>query len=322
MEHDPGAAALPPGDACPVCRSRRIRAFITVGDNGHLRRADIRLPVYQCRSCDLFFLNPPPAAEIGREYFADAYAATGKARNIYYDDTFKQRISRLRLDLIGKYECHAGKLLDVGCGKGHFVAAAVEGSWDAWGVELDDGACSYGRDRFGLAHIIAGSMDHPALPADFDVVTMWDVIEHVVDPVGFLRDASQRLRPSGLLLIRTGNIRSWSFDKDRRKWWAFGSDHRFYFSPKSLSVALAVAGFHVVDVLNGETVERPDKQSTRDISQTPVREGIASLARSPVKLAKVGRFGTNLARRLTGPIRYGAHYGTSIMTVVARRLNA
>jgi SAM-dependent methyltransferase len=301
---------------CPVCSSSRIVPFMTVTDNGHLRSLDIKLPVYRCRACDVFFLNPPPPAEIGREYFAEAYAGDG-SKNIYYNDEFKDRTSRVRLELLSKQAPPGRRLLDVGCGKGQFVRVARSEGWDAWGVELDAGACAYAKDTLGLDTVLNGSLDHSDLPAQFDVVTLWDVIEHVPDPVDIFRQALRRLRPGGIVAVRTANIRSWGFDRHRSRWWAFGSDHRFYFSPHSLGVAMNRAGLTVAAVVNGESAERPDKRPSRDIADTSFSEGFRSVSKSPAKIAKLGRYGVNLVRRIIGDWRYGSHYRMSLRTVYA-----
>ena len=288
---------------------------MTATDNGHLRSLEVKLPVYRCYDCDLFFLNPPPPSEIGREYFAEAYAAPASS-NVYYDDAFKGRVSNLRLDLLARYVESTGKLLDVGCGKGQFVHMAQTRGWNAWGVELDEGACNYARTHLGLQTVLNGSLDHPELPGEFDVVTLWDVIEHVPDPVGIFKHSAERLRAGGVVVVRTANIRSWTFDRHRSRWWAFGSDHRFYFSPDSLRAAMNAAGLSVIEVLNCEPAERPGKRQTRDISDTSLSDGLRSVTRSPKKISQIGRYGANLLRRIAGDRRYGRHYRTSIMTVV------
>jgi hypothetical protein len=170
--------------------------------------------------------------------------------------------------------------------------------------------------------VFAGSVGDPRLPDDFDVATLWDVIEHVPDPVELLVDTRCRLKATGLVLIRTANIRSWAFDRDRPAWWAFGADHRFYFSPGSVGVALERAGFEVVDIVNHELRETRVKTSTPDISQTPLLNGLQSLIAAPRKVADIGRYVTNFTRRSLGPLRYGRHYHTSIMTIVARPADA
>jgi 2-polyprenyl-3-methyl-5-hydroxy-6-metoxy-1,4-benzoquinol methylase len=288
-------------------------------DNGHLRSQAVRLPVHRCLDCDVFFLNPPPPPEIGRQYFAEAYAGQGTGSNVYYDDAFKERTALARLDLLNRSGAPGRSRLDVGCGKGQFVRAAVRNGWDAWGVELDEGACRYARTVLGLSSVLHGSLDHPELPEAFDVVTLWDVIEHVPDPLGLLRQVERRLSHGGLVAIRTANIRSWAFDRNPRGWWAFGSDHRFYFSPGSLTVALARADLSVARVIDHEAVERPDKRPSRDISETPIRAGLLSLLRQPGKVLKLNRFVHNLYKRRTGLRRFGEHYHTSIMTALARK---
>jgi SAM-dependent methyltransferase len=303
---------------CAVCSSPRVRPFMIAPDNGHLRDQDVRLPVYRCADCDLFFLNPPPPGEIGREYFAEQYK-TDMAANPYYTDEFKDRVGDIRAKLLEQYGVSAGRLLDVGCAKGHFVRSAKNAGWDAWGVELDEGACEYARTHLGLDTVFAGSVDHPNLPDQFDAVTLWDVIEHVHDPLECLRGVAGKLRESGWLVVRTGNIRSWAFDRNRRKWWAFGSDHRFYFSPGSLTRALELSGFTVVGVLNQEKAERPEKRQAPGLTDTSLSDGLRAIGKSPLKVARVGSYLAAKVRRLAGERKHGEHYMTSIMTVVARK---
>jgi SAM-dependent methyltransferase len=287
-------------------------------DNGHLRSQDVRLPVDRCADCDLFFLNPPPPADIGREYFAETYAAENSG-NPYYTDEFKDKVGDIRAKLLAQYGQSSGRLLDVGCGKGHFVRSARKAGWDAWGVELDEGACDYARTHLGLDTVFAGSVDHGSLPEVFDAVTLWDVIEHVHDPLESLRGAAGKLRDAGWLVVRTGNIRSWTFDRNRKKWWAFGSDHRFYFSPGSLTRALELSGFKVVAVLNQEKTERPDKKRSAGLTDTRLSDGLRAIGRSPGKLAQLGSYMGAKLRRMAGERKYGEHYATSIMTIVAQK---
>ena len=280
-------------DRCRLCGSTEIRPFLTAPDNGHLRRPDVQLSVWTCRACDICFLNPFPPPELGAQYFAESYAAP--AKSLYYDDGFKERVSQIRVEALMKLLPPGRRLLDVGCGKGQFVAIARRNGLDAWGVELDQGAVATAR-KAGLGTVLHGSLDHPELPAAFDVITLWDVIEHLQSPATVLREAFDRLVPGGLIAIRTANIRSVTFAKNPLKWWAFGIDHRFYFSPQSLSALLTRTGFAVRDVLNLEPVERPDRRRF-------------SLMDNP----------RQFVRHVLGDIRYGSHYRTSLMIVVGQK---
>jgi 2-polyprenyl-3-methyl-5-hydroxy-6-metoxy-1,4-benzoquinol methylase len=278
-------------EVCPVCHSGDIAAWMNVGDNGHLRRQDVRLPVWRCDSCDVAFLNPPPDPALGAEYFAQTYRQTG---NLYYSDAFKAKVSEIRLSVIERAGAPGKRLLDVGCGKGAFVHLATRLGWQAWGVEFDAGAVQQARSR-GLK-VLVGSMEHTTLPTTFDVITLWDVIEHVTDPADVLRQAYAKLQPGGLLVVRTSNYRCSLFARNPSKWWAFGIDHRFYFSIASLTAAMRHAGFTVRETLNLEPIERPDKPPT-------------SLTANP----------RHWLRHALGRWRYGRHYHTSLMTVIASK---
>ena len=294
--HSPGASKVATGDPvdrCRLCGSADIRHFLTAPDNGHLRSAEITLTVWTCRACDICFLNPFPPPELGARYFAESYAAP--AKSLYYNDEFKARVSQIRVDALMKQQPPGRRLLDVGCGKGQFVTVARRMGLDAWGVELDAGAVESAR-KAGLETVFRGSLDHPELPATFDVITLWDVIEHLQAPETVLRDAFGRLAPGGLIAIRTANIRSVTFAKNPLKWWAFGIDHRFYFSPRSLSALLGRIGFSVRDVVNLEPLERPDRR-------------LFSLLDNP----------RQVLRHVLGDLRYGRHYRTSLMIVIAQK---
>jgi hypothetical protein len=145
------------------------------------------------------------------------------------------------------------------------------------------------------------------------------VIEQVASPLEFLNQAADRLKPNGLIVIRTGNARSWKFDRDRNRWLWFGLTRRAYFSPRSLREALSTSGFRSIDVIDCESTERPGWQPAPDISQTPLAEGVRALTRSPAKLAKAGLYLKYLVRRMKGRWRHGRHYQTSVMTAVAMR---
>lgn len=281
-------------EGCRICDSKDIRPFLVVPDNGHLRTADVQLPVWSCDSCGVRFLNPFPQAELGARYFALSYGAP--AKSLYYDDGFKKHVSRVRLDEIGHQGPPGRRLLDVGCGKGQFVGVALERGWDAWGVEFDEGAVAAARDN-GISTVLAGSLDHPDLPALFDLITLWDVIEHLQDPRGVMAQVASRLAPQGIVVVRTANIDSAIFARNPLKWWAFGVDHRFYFSPTSLTALLRGAGFRVGEALNLEPLERPEKRGY-------------SWSRDPRRVV----------RHLLNRIRYGRHYWTSLMTVVGRKI--
>jgi SAM-dependent methyltransferase len=137
-----------------------------------------------------------------------------------------------------------GRVLDVGCGFGHFVRWAGEHGWDAWGVDFDPWA----RERTvapGRVHADVAEFGEP-----FDVVTLWDVLEHVADPIAFAASVRGCLRPGGRVLAGSPNFDAlklrWPFlrrDPDRFRELVRPEEHVVQFTEAGLSLALERAGY-------------------------------------------------------------------------------
>jgi 2-polyprenyl-3-methyl-5-hydroxy-6-metoxy-1,4-benzoquinol methylase len=99
-----------------------------------------------------------------------------------------------------------GRLLDVGCAFGTFLRLAAERGWEPHGVEVSRYASALAREGTGFDVFTGDLEDYPAAPGGFDLVTFWDVIEHVCRPRANLATAFRLLRPGGLLLLTTDNF--------------------------------------------------------------------------------------------------------------------
>ncbi len=137
------------------------------------------------------------------------------------------------------------RLLDVGCHIGVFLEIAAARGWDAWGVEPSRWAAEQARHRgFNVKTgtlAQAGFADH-----SFDVVTLWDVIEHLSDPRGELERVNRVLKPGGLVCIHTMDIESPFARLMGRRWPWLMEMHLYYFSRATLSALLAKTGFEVI----------------------------------------------------------------------------
>jgi 2-polyprenyl-3-methyl-5-hydroxy-6-metoxy-1,4-benzoquinol methylase len=99
-----------------------------------------------------------------------------------------------------------GRLLDVGCGLGYFVERALDVGWNAYGCDTSAAWVERARQRVGASRALLGSLEEALPPySRFDLITTWDVLEHVHDPIPFLREIARRLAPGGRLFIRTPN---------------------------------------------------------------------------------------------------------------------
>jgi SAM-dependent methyltransferase len=160
-----------------------------------------------------------------------------------------------------------GKLLDVGCGYGHFIGIMESLGWDATGIEPSSRTVNYARHK-GL-HVIETTLDTASFPENsFDVVTAFYVLEHLFDPLSALRKIFSMLKPGGLLIIRVPHTTPIVKMLD-----IFGIKNRLYdlpfhlydFCPKTLKVLFEDAGFASVRIIPGSPT-LPAKYSERIIS--------------------------------------------------------
>ena len=137
-----------------------------------------------------------------------------------------------------------GKVLDVGCSAGYFVEAALDRGFDATGLEPSTWLCERARERVGSERVLQGTFEVTSLEgSSFDAVTMWDVLEHVPDPLSFLRRAWGVLRPGGVLLLNVPARDTWMARLLGSHWPLLLPEHLFYFSRRSLEIGLGTAGF-------------------------------------------------------------------------------
>ena len=227
---------------CAVCGGT---AFYTWGWQGEYS-------ILKCRACGLGITSPFPAAvqleEMNRKtYEGEQRAAVYSARK----KEFKQRYGGY-LARIKRFK-PAGALLDAGCNIGVFMNAARREGFEVTGVEINGSCAAYGRERFGL-DIRALSLQAAAFPdGAFDVVTLFDVLEHVPDPRGFLTEVNRVLKNGGLLLAQSPNLDSFMARLMKENWsWLTPPDHLYHFTPGSLKRILEEQGFGVRELRTWE----------------------------------------------------------------------
>jgi SAM-dependent methyltransferase len=137
----------------------------------------------------------------------------------------------------------------VGCGAGYFLDAARTAGWQVAGVELSEAAATAARSELGL-DVFTGALSDAGFPAGaFDLITMFEVLEHMRDPGAALNEACRLLRPGGLLAVEVPNdmdaYRAALARADQR-WWVIPPVHLYYFNASSLSRWLLMSGFEPV----------------------------------------------------------------------------
>jgi 2-polyprenyl-3-methyl-5-hydroxy-6-metoxy-1,4-benzoquinol methylase len=207
----------------------------------------------RCASCELVFVaNPPRSEQLSSFYsFDHGYQAHFAGAQ---SDARAESTARRHLGDLHRHK-HAGRVLDVGCSAGIFLKAARAAGWEVCGVELSEDTASIARQRFGLDVRRGALSENTFAPASFDAVTLWDVVEHLPDPVPVLRIARAILKDDGVLMIETPNVEglfprlSYRAASDGRYWrHPEPPAHLFQFSKKTLRRALQAAGLRAIEI--------------------------------------------------------------------------
>ncbi len=195
----------------------------------------------RCRECDLQYLNPRLRSNIVLEAYSsgsdDNYVSQVQAR----ERTFKKC-----LETIERYVPQRGKILDVGTGAGAFLYVAKSGGWQVAGCEPNRWLCEWGKGHYDVPIHAGTPFDMNLKDASFDVVTLWDVLEHTSDPKALLQECRRILKPKGLLAVNYPDIGSLVARLMGRKWVFLLSVHLYYFTSGSVSKMLIRTGFQPV----------------------------------------------------------------------------
>lgn len=240
---------------CPLCDSPDSEPVALHHDR--LLGIDGQFSMVRCTCCGLCYLNPQPTmAELVR-YYPEDYDPfeTPPPDQIPLPQraSVSHRLHK-RKRAVTRHK-RSGHLLEIGCANGLFLHAMRQtNDWQVQGVEVSEPAVHYARERLGL-DVFHGPLEDAQLPEHFfDVVVMWDVLEHVHSPKDTLRETHRVLKPDGVLVFRLPLLDSW----DRKlfgPYWA-GWDaprHLTLFSRHTLDMMLTSAGFRVdqIDCTSG-----------------------------------------------------------------------
>jgi 2-polyprenyl-3-methyl-5-hydroxy-6-metoxy-1,4-benzoquinol methylase len=218
---------------CKACRGENITlAFI---------KKDVEY--YKCRDCNFVFVPSKYRTKIDyREYKNEAvYHEIVRGNN-----WLKTQRHRLRVKLLKRYErnCH---LLDVGSGWGHFLKTAIDMGYVGDGVELSSYPHKYSTENLGLSVTNENLFDIDPRHK-YDIVTMWDVLEHIDDADGAIMKVNDLLRNGGYFVFQIPQWDGWLSKKLGQDWHSIGVDHVNYFSASNIGKILVRNGFELVSI--------------------------------------------------------------------------
>lgn len=197
---------------CPVCGSPHFHEIIQAPDRFSVEQG-VKFSIVGCDVCGFRFLNPrPEAAEMSAYYTNADYQPfiSAQAKQKMWDRLYRLvRVFALtrKRKTIEKLK-QPGRLLDVGCGTGEFLFEMQQHGWEVEGIEPDEAAVKYAREHLGLQVKVGGEKELAGVEKQYDVLTLWHVLEHVSSPQKLLAHCENLLAEGGLLLVAVPNIAS------------------------------------------------------------------------------------------------------------------
>ncbi|MBI3921260.1 MAG: class I SAM-dependent methyltransferase [Armatimonadetes bacterium] len=220
---------------CPLCGPAPSRLLFKGPDVYMLIPGEF--PLVVCRTCGLVYIYPRPSSqELERHYPPHYWTTPEQAPGL---DAVGERAVKI---LTERYP--GGSVLDVGCGLGKKTAALRDRGLNAVGLEPYEHACETARKHYGLEVVCSTLQEAPFPDNSFDAVTLFEVLEHVPDPVGDLRRIHALLKPGGSVCVKVPNLAAFQARMLGRWWHQLDVPrHLQDFSPRSLRYGFAQAGF-------------------------------------------------------------------------------
>jgi SAM-dependent methyltransferase len=237
---------------CPICGpGGRAENFLQA------RSGESLFSYVRCSACGLVFLSPrPEAAEMLGFYDEDYYG--GEDRKFRFGmEVLRRLLARARVRRAGRYFPSSGKVLDVGCGQGTFLRLMQEKGWKGYGTELSPRSASRAVEA-GLS-VSVGELQENQFPPDFfDMITFWQVLEHLRDPAAVLKRVRPLLRRRGIVAVSIPNVESWQARTFRADWFHLDAPrHLFLFSPVTLEKFMAAHGFRLLTLSHFSWEQNP-----------------------------------------------------------------
>ena len=217
--------------ACPICGSRAISDLWQVN----------RYTVARCQDCTNRFVRERLTLEALFEHYASSEPSTYVDEN---SDWLKYYYSKAA-KLVRSYHPTPGKILDIGCSRGWFFDEMT--GWECYGTEISSRDATAARER-GNATIFVGAFEEmPEREAFFDVITMQDVLDHLIDPLESLKRVIRQLKPGGTLLIKVHDFSCLYARLSGSRFYAIiPPSHLFYYTRPGLRKLVELAGFEPV----------------------------------------------------------------------------
>ncbi len=222
-----------------------------------LKFEDAPYKVFTCSNCSFVYVSPRLTGQALLDVYNETYWKSDNPKERGYADYAKEsalylKTYRKRMKLVSKWLPKAGRILDVGCAAGYFLQVAQQHGHDVHGVELSEAIAKQAIDSLGPERVFNGFLDDAVAARNwqdqsFDLVTIWDVIEHVPEPQSLLASIKKLIKPGGKLLLETQNVDSKLANRLGKRWHHYKHDeHLYHFNPSTISKLLSDCGYNVL----------------------------------------------------------------------------
>jgi SAM-dependent methyltransferase len=230
--------------SCPTCGSQKSHSNLRRKDRFHQSTF-----IYQiCADCGCTYLNPRPDSEA----LLDAYPPQYESHQAIDPTPSLKRLrliqaERIKLKFIEKFIRPPGKILDVGCGSGNFLHAARLRGWQPQGLEMNPDAVRSARESYSL-NLICGRIEEFHIPNnEFDLITLWDVLEHLASPQATLERIHAALKSEGVLVLSVPNMASFDHALFGENWIGWDPPrHLMLFEHSNIIDLLESSGFQIL----------------------------------------------------------------------------
>ena len=199
---------------CPFCNARSFLRFRARDLNN--RVTEEAFDYYRCSACGLVYLSPIPA-DLAKYYHTDyiAYDIPSSLEQL----KAKAEQVRFRVDIVQQYAPKTGRLMEIGPSYGGFAFLAKQAGFSVDVIEMDSECCRFLKDVVGVNTICTHDVPQAiAGLGQYDVITLWHVLEHLVEPWKVLDTLVEHLLPNGIIVISTPNPDSFQFKLFGRFW--------------------------------------------------------------------------------------------------------
>ncbi len=231
---------------CPICRSSSLSFSTSLTDHSITRE---QFDLTDCRSCGLRITNPRPSIEALAKYYDDPSYISHSNTSVTLQDKLYQLVRRWALTKkyrLLKPRQPNGRVLDIGCGTGEFLAYLMGRGYQVTGVEPNSKA----RQEAIANHAIEVLPHLDQVPAQeqFQVITMWHVLEHVPDLHQTMKRLFASLSDNGILLVAVPDRDSWDASFYGHNWAAWDVPrHLTHFRRRDMQRLLHDHGFELLE---------------------------------------------------------------------------